>query len=78
MPSSERKDRAESESKIIYDILKKLPSEINGGMVAALLVNILFRYGMEEEWEKIVAAVDETMEDIETVQVVDVKEVHLN
>lgn len=78
MPSSERKERAEEESKIIYDILKKLPSEINGGMVAALLVNILFRYGMEEEWEKIVAAVDETMEDIETVQVVDVKEVHLN
>ena len=78
MPSSERKERAEEESKIIYDILKKLPSEINGGMVATLLVNILFRYGMEEEWEKIVAAVDETMEDIETVQVVDVKEVHLN
>ena len=78
MPSSERKERAEEESRIIYDILKKLPTEINGGMVAALLVNILFRYGMEEEWEKIVAAVDETMKDIETVQVVDVKEVHLN
>ena len=78
MPSSERKERAEEESKIIYDILKKLPSEINGGMVAALLVNILFRYGMEEEWGKIVAAVEETMEDIETVAIVDVKEVHLN
>jgi len=78
MPSSERKVRAEGESKIIYDILKKLPSEINGGMVAALLVNILFRYGMEEEWAKIVAAVEETMEDIETVEIVDVKEVHLN
>jgi hypothetical protein len=78
MPSSERKGRAEDESKIIYDILKKLPNEINGGMVAALLVNILFRYGMEEEWGKIVAAVEETMEDIEAVEIVDVKEVHLN
>ena len=78
MPSSGPKERAEFESKIVYDIIKKLPNEINGGIVAALLVNILYRYGMEEEWEKIVEAVEETMEEIETVEVVSVGEVLMN
>ena len=78
MPSSDHKARAEAESKIIYGIIKKLPNEINGGIVAALLVNILYRYGMEEEWEKIVEAVNETMEDIATVQVVSIEEVRMN
>lgn len=78
MPSSELKERASVESKIVYDILKKLPNEINGGIVAALLVNILYRYGMEEEWDKIVEAVEDTMEEIESIEVVAVGEVLMN
>lgn len=78
MPSSELKERAAVESKIVYDILKKLPNEINGGIVAALIVNILYRYGMEEEWDKIVEAVEDTMEEIESIEVVAVGEVLVN
>jgi hypothetical protein len=64
--------------KIISELLKKLPNEINGGMVAALIVNILFRYGMYSEWEKIIEAVDETLEDIESVVEVSPPEVLVN
>lgn len=78
MPSSELKERAAVESKIVYDILKKLPNEINGGIVAALIVNILYRYGMEQEWDKIVEAVEDTMEEIESIEVVAVEEVLMN
>jgi hypothetical protein len=78
MPSSERKKRAEAEAKLIFDILQQLPNEINGGMIAALLVNILHRYEMEEEWEKIVDAVDETLRDIASIQFMDTEEVRLN
>jgi hypothetical protein len=78
MLSSERKKRAEAEAKIIFDILHQLPNEINGGMIAALLVNILHRYEMEEEWKKIVDAVDETLRDIASIQVMDTGEVLMN
>jgi hypothetical protein len=78
MLSSERKKRAEAEAKIIFDILHQLPNEINGGMIAALLVNILHRYEMEEEWEKIVDAVDETLRDIASIQIMDTGEVLMN
>ena len=47
-------------------------------MIAALLVNILYRYGMYEEWEKIVDAVDETFEDIDAVTKTDISEVLMN
>jgi cellobiose-specific phosphotransferase system component IIC len=77
MPSS-GPNRSTKEAKVIAEILKKLPSEINGGMVAALIVNILYRYGMHGEWEKIVDAVDETMQDIEEVSVINISEVLMN
>lgn len=78
MPSSGRKETAAREVKVIANILQELPAEINGGMVAALLVNILYRYGMYEEWKKIVDAVDETFEDIEAVTKTDISEVLMN
>ena len=78
MPSSERREATKQEAKIIATILQELPSEINGGMIAALLVNILYRYGMYEEWEKIIEAVDETFEDIEAVTKTDISEVLMN
>jgi len=77
MPSS-GPDRSTKEAKVIAELLKKLPQEINGGMVAALIVNILYRYGMHSEWEKIVDAVDETMQDIEEVSVINISEVLMN
>lgn len=77
MPSSAL-DRAIEDVKIVSSILKELPDEINGGIVAALIVNILFRYGMEEEWIKIVDAVDETMADIDRASVTDTSEVLMN
>lgn len=77
MPSSGL-DRAIEDVKIVSAILKELPDEINGGIVAALIVNILFRYGMEEEWIKIVDAVDETMADIDQASVTDTSEVLMN
>jgi hypothetical protein len=77
MPSS-GPDRRAKEAKVISDLLKRLPNEINGGMVAALIVNILFRYGMYSEWEKIVEAVDETLEDIDSVIAVSPPEVLVN
>lgn len=77
MPSSEPNLNTK-EMKIISELLKKLPNEINGGMVAALIVNILFRYGMYSEWEKIIEAVDETLEDIESVVEVSPPEVLVN
>ena len=78
MPSSGRKETAAREAKVIANILQELPAEINGGMVAALLVNILYRYGMYEEWEKIIEAVDETFEDIDAVIKTDISEVLMN
>jgi hypothetical protein len=78
MPSSELDEKAKAEVNIINNILKKLPHEINGGIVAALLVNILYRYGMEEEWQKIVEAVDDTMEDIDSAPIIGIREVRMN
>lgn len=78
MPSSERENNTKQEAKIIAKILQELPLEINGGMIAALLVNILYRYGMYDEWEKIVDAVDETFEDIDAVTKTDISEVLMN
>lgn len=78
MPSSEREKNTKREAKIIATILQELPAEINGGMIAALLVNILYRCGMYEEWEKIVEAVDETFEDIDAVTKTDISEVLMN
>ena len=78
MPSSELEDERKADAKIIHSILKKLPNEVNGGLIAALLVNILFRYGMEEEWRKIVDAVDETLEDICSAPIINTEEVRLN
>lgn len=78
MPSSEREKNTKREAKIIATILQELPAKINGGMIAALLVNILYRYGMYEEWEKIVEAVDETFEDIDAVTKTDISEVLMN
>jgi hypothetical protein len=78
MPSSELDEKAKAEVKVINTILKKLPNEINGGIVAALLVNILYRYGMEEEWQKIVEAVDDTMEDIDSAPIIGIREVRMN
>ena len=78
MPSSEREKNTKREAKIIATIRQELPAEINGGMIAALLVNILYRYGMYEEWEKIVEAVDETFEDIDAVTKTDISEVLMN
>jgi hypothetical protein len=77
MPSSDHNLNTK-EMKIISELLKKLPNEINGGMVAALIVNILFRYGMYSEWEKIIEAVEETLEDIESVVEVSPPEVLVN
>ena len=77
MPSSGL-DRAIEDVKIVSAILKELPDEINGGIVAALIVNILFRYGMEGEWIKIVDAVDETMAEIDQVTVFHTPEVLMN
>jgi len=78
VPSSEREKNTKREAKIIATILQELPAEINGGMIAALLVNILYRYGMYGEWEKIVDAVDETFEDIDAVTKTDISEVLMN
>lgn len=78
MPSSEHEEKGKAEAKIIHSILKKLPNEINGGLIAALLINILYRYGMEEEWQKIVDAVDDTMEDIYSAPIISAEEVRMN
>lgn len=51
-----------AEDRLIFSILKKLPDEINGGIIAVLLINILYRYDMMEEWGKIVEAVDDSIE----------------
>jgi len=77
MPSS-GPNRSTREAKVISEILKKIPQEINGGTVAALIVNILYRYGMEEEWIKIVDAVDETMAHIDQASIINTSEVRLN
>ena len=78
MPSSEREERSKAEAAIVYSILKKLPDEINGGLLVAIIINILCKYAMEEEWEKIVDAVNETMEDISGVFIFTPEEVRLN
>jgi uncharacterized alkaline shock family protein YloU len=51
-----------AEDRLILSILKKLPNEMNGGIIVMLLVNILYRYDMAEEWDKIVEAVDSSVE----------------
>ena len=78
MQSSERREATKQEAKIIATILQELPSEINGGMIAALLVNILYRYEMYEEWHKIVEAVDETLDSIDDAIKTDISEVLMN
>ena len=78
MPSSERKSEAKKEAMIVSEILQVLPNEINGGIVAALLVNVLYRYGMESEWHKIIEAVNDTMKEIQYFKTIDGEEVLLN
>lgn len=78
MLSSERKDRAEVEAMIVHDILKKLPDEINAGLLAAIIISVLCGYAMEEEWEKIVDTVNETMDDISSVFIFTPPEVLVN
>ena len=78
MQSSERREATKQEAKIIATILQELPSEINGGMIAALLVNILYRYEMYDEWRKIVEAVDETLDSIDDAIKTDISEVLMN
>jgi len=77
VPSSER-ENTKREAKIISKILQEFPEEINGGMIAAIIVNILFRYGMYEEWEKIIHTVDEVFENIDAVTETDISEVLMN
>lgn len=72
MPSSAREFE---EAKLIAKIIKKLPDELNGRIIAILLVNILYRYGMISEWEKIVEAVDGSLPDIEDAPVINVGKV---
>jgi hypothetical protein len=78
MPSSEHEERLKAETAIVFSVLKKLPDEINGGLLVAIIINILCKYAMEEEWEKIVDAVNETMEDISGLFIFTPEEVRLN
>ena len=78
MPSSEHEKRLKAETAIVFSVLKKLPDEINGGLLVAIIINILCKYAMEEEWEKIVDAVNETMEDISGLFIFTPEEVRLN
>ena len=54
MPSSVRKPNdVSNDLLVVAEMLRVLPEEINGGIIAALAVNILYRYGMESEWPSI-------------------------
>lgn len=78
MLSSVREENKKQEAKMIAIILQELPEEVNGGMIAALLVNILYRYGMYDEWAKIIDAVNETIENIDEAIKTDISEVLMN
>jgi hypothetical protein len=79
MPSSER-DAEEilKTAKVIANVLKILPSEIDGRLVAVLIVNILYLYDMNDEWPKILDVVDETLDDMDNAPMVNVSEVLMN
>lgn len=51
-----------ADDRLIFSILKKLPDEMNGGIIVLLLINILYRYDMMEEWDRIVEVVDNNIE----------------
>ena len=79
MPSSERdKEEILKTAKIIASVLKILPNEIDGRLVAVLIVNILYLYDMNDEWPKIFDVVDETLDDMDNAPVINVSEVLMN
>jgi hypothetical protein len=79
MPSSERDaDEILKTAKVIANVLKILPSEIDGRLVAVLIVNILYLYDMNDEWPKILDVVDETLDDMDNAPMVNVSEVLMN
>lgn len=79
MPSSERdKEEILKTAKVIASVLKILPNEIDGRLVAVLIVNILYLYDMNDEWPKIFDVVDETLDDMDNAPVINVSEVLMN
>lgn len=65
-------------AKVIASVLKILPNEIDGRLVAVLIVNILYLYDMNDEWPKIFDVVDETLDDMDNAPVINVSEVLMN
>jgi len=79
MPSSEHdKEEILKTAKTVASVLKILPNEIDGRLVAVLIVNILYLYDMNDEWPKIFDVVDETLDDMDNAPVINVSEVLMN
>jgi hypothetical protein len=79
MPSSEHdKEEILKTAKTVASVLKILPNEIDGRLVAVLIVNILYLYDMNDEWPKIFDVVDETLDDMDNAPVINVSEARMN